>query len=482
MAAFRTASQRRLAQFSSQCLAIGVGWSVWRESDQNRSHRLPTAACSSSREHHNEHVAFRESLSKEEQGVDDDGEDKSEMAVYRRLTRKFLTLKAEKQAAMGSYPNFTRHGSKALLPKYLTPDVYQKLYRRVTSSGVRLEDCIQAGVALPDGARPPRGLGGVYAGDADSYRVFADLFAPMITDYHLRTRKPRRTAAAAAAVRLQRHESNLNPQHLLKQRLDPEGEYILYTRMRLARSIEGFRFGPCLSRQERRKIEGLLKDCVKDWNVGAYRSVMEMTNSEHEDLVQRRLLFPNPDAFAISAGLGRDWPDARGIYLDRWDLTSMPSIMIWCNAEDHVWIISNAKGGAIQDVFARLSSAVWRLETSLKEREYEFVEDRRWGFLNSSPMNIGTALRASVYVKLVRLSRQPGFFELIRRLRLEARSEYSQSDKRFTGIYDIANAEALGKSEVDVINIMIKGVGILIDLEKKLEQGEDVDFESISLA
>jgi len=299
-----------------------------------------------------------------------------------------------------------------------------------------------------------------------------------------------------SGIRLQRHQSDLNYAHVMSKVLDPDGEYILYTRMRLARSIKGFRFAPCMCRKERRHIEKLLKECIMEWNSssevspvdgekgfslgnGRYVSVMEMTNDQHDDLIQRRVLFPDPDSFALSAGLGRDWPDARGLYCDTWK--DVPALMIWCNAEDHYHIISTAKGGDVRGVFTKLSNAVRELEQSLERRGYAFIEDKQLGYLNTSPTNVGTGLRASVYVKLVRLSRHPGFFDLVRRLRLEARSDYSESDKRFTGIYDIANAESLGKSEAELINIMIRGVGVLIEMEKRLEQGKEVDLLSVKV-
>jgi len=109
------------------------------------------------------------------------------------------------------------------------------------------------------------------------------------------------------------------------------------------------------------------------------------------------------------------------------------------------------------------------------------VEDPRLGFLNASPANIGTALRASVFVKLVRLGQQPGFEDLVRRLHLIPRSDYPQNDRRYTGIFDMANAEALGKTEVEVINVMIRGVAFLIALEKRLENGEKLDLDEIFL-
>jgi creatine kinase len=374
-----------------------------------------------------------------------------------------------------SYPNFSRHGKQSLLKQYLTEEVYNNLKDLRTANGVTLEDLIRSGVSLPWGAKPPRGISGVFAGDAESYHTFSDLLNPLIDEHHKPTYR----------VRLQRHKTNLNPAQLLKQQLDPEGAYILYTRLRLARSLAGFAFAPCIDRAARRQIERLFKECVEDWKntstgaTGKYVSIMEMSNEQHEDLIQRQILFPDPDDFAVAAGLARDWPDARGIYCDDWRDT--PAIMMWCNAEDHFWIVSTSKGGDVQNVFTRLTEAVWALETSLGDRGYGFEEDRRLGFLNTSPANIGTALRASVITKLVRLGSHPGFFEFIKKLRLEAKAEYEGTDKHYTGIFSIANAEALGKSEVTLINIMIKGVGQLIELEKRLEKGEAIDLSTIEV-
>ena len=416
--------------------------------------------------------------------------------------------------------------------------MYEQLRGRKTAGGVRLDDITRAGTSLPYGAHPLRGLAGVFVGDADSYKTFEPLLLPLIRDHLLltparritsasdrRRTQQRRTdaeaatpnvasikaavASAASAIsgisgrtrRLQRHESNLNYKQLLSDKLDEDGRYILYTRMRLARSIGGYRFAPCISRGERRRVENLVKECVSELEgdgsvdddspvddggggakAGKYVSVMDMTNAQHDDLIQRRILFHDPDEFALSAGLGRDWPDGRGIYCDTWEENSMPHVIIWCNAEDHLWIISNAKGGDVQGVFTKLSQTAHKLESALRRRGRSFVEDPQLGFLNCSPDHVGTALRASVYVKLVNLSKQPGFWDLVHRLRLEARSDYEETDKRFTGIYDMANAESLGKSEVDLINIMIRGVKILIELEKRLESGDKtVDLSTVAV-
>ena len=43
------------------------------------------------------------------------------------------------------------------------------------------------------------------------------------------------------------------------------------------------------------------------------------------------------------------------------------------------------------------------------------------------------------------------------------------------GIYDISNADRLGKSEVQLVNIFIEGVAQIIRWEQSLEKGENID-------
>ena len=381
----------------------------------------------------------------------------------------------EKHSNQDSYPNFTRHGNHSLLKKYLTPKVYQELCDKQTSNGITLENIIASGVSLPLGANPPRGLG-VYVGDAECYTTFASLLNPMISEYHGTSSE----ANTDFRLTLRRHSTNLDPEMVLSQRPDPTGEYILFTRMRVARSIEGFVFAPAISRLERRRLDALVQDCVQDWkdeSGGKYVPIYDMSNDQHDDLIKRHILFHDPDEWAISGGLGRDWPDSRGIYCNDWERT--PNVMIWCNSEDHVRVISMRKGGDLHGVFTALSQTVTAMESSLQSRGHKFVYDERLGYLNTCPTNLGTALRASVFVKLVRLGRQPGFKELAKRLKLQVHTGFGHTDKRYSGIFDVSNAERLGKSEVQLLNIMIQGVGKLIELEKRLEKGETVNLHDI---
>ena len=43
------------------------------------------------------------------------------------------------------------------------------------------------------------------------------------------------------------------------------------------------------------------------------------------------------------------------------------------------------------------------------------------------------------------------------------------------GTYDISNADRLGFSEVSLVQMVVDGLRLLIEMEKKLEAGESVD-------
>ncbi len=493
-------------------------------------------------------------------------------------TSSSCEAKAGKRYIDPSYPDLSRFGASSYLRKYLTPEVYASLKDKKTKNGVTLEDIIQSGVSLPWGAKPPRGTG-VYAGDEESYQVFADLLVPIIQDYHryhfsqASTLQHTTNASASSnssssssgnawstspsypvpsymtamspamvldderpmygrnskksGIMLRRTFTNLNRNSVLEQKLDPTGDYILQTRMRVARSIKGFPFSPVISRAQRRELETLFQTMVKeDWNSdsddeihddddddddddevfgtlvgnkifnnhgglrdGTYLRVMDMSNEQHDDLINRHILFHDPDEYNISAGIGRDWPDARGIYLSSSTGETVhvnnhaqvnPDLMIWLNKEDHMRIIATSNGGDLLAVFKRLSKALTQVEQSLHKRGHAFCVHPRFGFVNTSPENLGTALRASVYIKLYRLGQQPGFEELLDRLRLESSSRFKdKKSPAYTGIFDIANAERLGQSEIQLVNTMINGVGRLIELEKRLERGETVNLEEV---
>ena len=104
-----------------------------------------------------------------------------------------------------------------------------------------------------------------------------------------------------------------------------------------------------------------------------------------------------------ACNLNRDWPSGRGIFHN-----AAKTFLVWVNEEDQLRIISMQPGAGIAEVFERLSRAVAHIETVL-----EFSRSDHLGYITSCPTNLGTAMRASVHIKLPKLMKNKEKFNAI---------------------------------------------------------------------
>lgn len=71
-------------------------------------------------------------------------------------------------------------------------------------------------------------------------------------------------------------------------------------------------------------------------------------------VIQDHFLFDKPvSPLLLASGMGRDWPDARGIWHNE-----KKNFLIWVNEEDHTRVISMQKGGNIKEVFDRFCTGL----------------------------------------------------------------------------------------------------------------------------
>lgn len=133
---------------------------------------------------------------------------------------------------------------------------------------------------------------------------------------------------------------------------------------------------------------------------GSYYSLATMSKQDQEQLIADHFLFKEGDRFLESSGLNRDWPSGRGIFHNK-----EKTFLVWVNEEDQLRIIAMEKGADILAVFSRLSRAAAAIE-----KEAEFAHDDHLGYITSCPTNCGTALRASVHIKLPLLGKNKEAF------------------------------------------------------------------------
>jgi len=91
------------------------------------------------------------------------------------------------------------------------------------------------------------------------------------------------------------------------------------------------------------------------------------------------------------------------------------------------------------------------------------------GYITSCPTNLGTALRASVHIKLVKLSKKWDEFQKIAdKYFVQIRGIHGEHSESADAIYDISNKRRLGRSEAQLVQDMYDGVKAMIEAEKAL--------------
>ena len=127
-----------------------------------------------------------------------------------------------------------------------------------TPGGVTLGNCIKTGIDNP--GHPHIKTCGIVAGDEESYEVFKDIFDPIISERH----------GGYPANGTQ--PTNLDISKLSTTDIDPEGKYVLTSRVRTGRSIRGFKLPPVIGFDERRAMEAI-----------AVKGLLNMSGEMHGD-------------------------------------------------------------------------------------------------------------------------------------------------------------------------------------------------------
>ncbi|MGH0132677.1 UNVERIFIED_CONTAM: hypothetical protein FKN15_040035 [Acipenser sinensis] len=354
------------------------------------------------------------------------------------------------------FPDLRKHNN--CMATNLTPAIYSRLRDKVTPNNWTLDQCIQTGVDNP--GHPFIKTVGMVAGDEESYEIFADIFDPVIKERH-----------NGYDPRSMKHHTDLDSSKITHGQFDER--YVLSSRVRTGRSIRGLSLPPACSRAERREVEHVAVQALaglKGDLAGRYYRLGEMTDLEQQRLIDEHFLFDKPVSPLLTAsGMARDWPDARGIW-HNFDKT----FLIWINEEDHTRVISMEKGGNMKRVFERFCRGLKEVEKLIHERGWEFMWNEHLGYILTCPSNLGTGLRAGVHVKIPNLSKDPRLSKILDNLRLQKRGTGGVDTAAVGDTFDISNLDRIGRSEVELVQLVIDGVNYLIECEKRLEKGQDI--------
>jgi len=359
------------------------------------------------------------------------------------------------------YPELSKHNN--WMAKVLTPDMYKKYRDVVTPSGYTFDKAIQTGVDNP--GHPFIFTVGCVAGDEESYEVFKDFFDIVIDKRH--------GGFAPDA----KHKTDLEWQKLKGGECkadDFDPDYILSCRVRTGRSIRGISLPPHCTRAERRAVEKISVRALATFTgefKGTYYPLSGMTDEQQEKLIDDHFLFDKPVSPLLTcSGMARDWPDGRGIWHN-----DEKTFLVWVNEEDHLRLISMEKTGNMQAVFRRFCEGLQKFEGAMKTEKKEFMWNEHLGYVLTCPSNLGTGLRAGVHMKCPGLSQDKRFDDILDKLRLQKRGTGGVDTAAVGGVFDISNADRLGYSEVELVQFLVDGVKLLIQMEKAMAAGKTID-------
>lgn len=166
---------------------------------------------------------------------------------------------------------------------------------------------------------------------------------------------------------------------LLSRRKNKLDRFILSSRVRIARNLDGLKFPKLLSNNEIYEVDEKLSNVILNLP-------NEVAIENFEDLPKDRVMAYISSHIISNKFLETGHKLACEINGD-W--------VILFNEDDHFRIFAIEQGYNIKNIYSRLDKTVSQIEKKLN-----FAFDDKWGYLTSSVLNMGSGLRLSVVANL----------------------------------------------------------------------------------
>ncbi len=234
-------------------------------------------------------------------------------------------------------------------------------------------------------------------------------------------------------------------------------DIVLSTRVRLARNLEEYPFPSHLDVESKNEVNEKIKNIIFDndeYNFSFFQ-MSDITRIQAVSLAEKHIISPE---FATGK---------KGTALI---ISQDESVSLMLNEEDHIRLQVMKSGLALGEAFEIAD----KIDSSIDE-EIEYAFDQRLGYLTSSPINLGTALRASVFIHLPALTscgQINSVINTISKLGLNVAPVYGNRSNNVGDIYQISNSITLGMNEETAISNLKSIVLQLVNQERNAAQRE----------
>ena len=246
--------------------------------------------------------------------------------------------------------------------------------------------------------------------------------------------------------------------------LEASGDHpdiVLSTRVRLARNLQGHAFGPRARVNDREAILRLFKGSSGKSDILSGGTLLEMPAVA---LRTRRILLERRVVTRDLLGDEETGPE-QGTAVH---LSGLDPVSVMVNEEDHLRVQSLVSGLRIEQA--------WRMVDRLDEelgRELPFAYHNEFGFLTSCPTNVGSGLRASVFIHLpgLVLTKEIGkVLQGLGQVGLTFRGLYGEGSEVIGNFFQISNQTTLGKTEEDLVDHLDKVARQVLQYELQARQ------------
>lgn len=241
----------------------------------------------------------------------------------------------------------------------------------------------------------------------------------------------------------------------------PHADIVLSTRVRLARNLQGFAFGPRARVNDRKAVLDRVRKAagkVRILEDARIHELAELPARSRRVLLERRLV--SSDMLGENGGE----PAAGSAVV----LAPDDPVSVMVNEEDHLRLQTLFSGLRLQEAWSVLDS----LDEDLG-RVVPYAYHHEFGFLTSCPTNVGTGIRASVLMHLpaLVLTKEIGkVLQGLSQVGLTFRGLYGEGSEVVGNFFQLSNQTTLGKSEEDLVDHLDRIVKQVIQYESRARQ------------
>lgn len=256
----------------------------------------------------------------------------------------------------------------------------------------------------------------------------------------------------------------------------PRSHVVVSSRVRHARNLEQLAFPPRADAEDLRlvceSVDRLMRD-TSPLGVFARIDIDSCSGLQRAYLKESHIISPELEQGGAH----------RVLYIDQ-----RRSCVVMVNEEDHLRMYCLRSGLQLQPAFEEINAIDTALGKSLK---YAYSE--KYGYLTTCPSNVGTGMRGSVMLHLPGLVMMHQIDEVAKSVSqygMTVRGYYGENSEFLGDFYQISNEVTLGKSEQEIIDLLVTVMEQIIRQEeaardrlfdKKRAYVEDVIWRAYAL-